>query len=661
MSDVSISSSDSENSDPADSAHDGLMGALAKKLSKLKKNQTPAIDGSHCKAGGSGVFSEHSSSSSNIGRPLEVVTNIFNKKDEVTIDRVKRKPYKIQPKITFHLSKTRNPGQPKVGNKGFMNNKYISVFRDSIMTLGRMSMTSAPGLNIPGRRDSRAFTPQKMTQEYKRQLYNQGNLPGGASAFKAPQSIDGRSSMREGHAHESQAMSSSEGSSSSSSIMDSSIKAPRPKIDTTPMPEDFGGNLLGQPNIRDPRKAKITDPLESLNIRVLRNKIQANGSAYAIPKSATGNVRPIGHPKSAMGNQPPIGHQDSLNSGQRESWTVHSTMDSQLGTLPGGTPGYRNNAFFRRTDTYRNQMYPGRQQFQETAAERLNSTSKIDENLKKNPFRIEITTGGGKKARPYIPGLVDLTPKSDGSKFGAVSLTKFGISPMGSRISTGGAYARNSNNQSNLNPSRDSKPPHISNFFGKKMIPNKDFDDRSSVGSRGSKKYKKAVSIKHEDKIKINLYNLDDSIKKKKSVDQNNETNLLRKIKDSVKRSNLFAPKLDEDQQKSKKHDNEDFIEKFSEKNIIYRRDSVNPFTHKRSTTGPSGRTLDVKLPISKYKEMLDEIDNDEDDLFVNSQAKVGIPKVISEINDLDLTNRGIKLSAAYDNYDNYVNLALNK
>jgi hypothetical protein len=58
---------------------------------------------------------------------------------------------------------------------------------------------------------------------------------------------------------------------------------------------------------------------------------------------------------------------------------------------------------------------------------------------------------------------------------------------------------------------------------------------------------------------------------------------------------------------------------------------------------------------------MLDDIDNDEDDLFVNSQAKVGIPKVISEINDLDLSNRGIKVSAAYNNYDNYVNLALNK
>jgi hypothetical protein len=349
MSDVSISSSESENDDSAESP-DGLTGSLAKKLSKLKKNQTGGNDGSHAK-GGSEVFSEHSSSSSNIGRSIGgVVQNLFNKKDEVKIDRIKRKPYKIQPKITFHISRTRDLVQPKIAKNDFLNKKYISVFRDSIMMLGRPSSSSGRGLQIPGRRDSRAFPlGKKISQEYKRQLNKtQGTGKGQAFPFKAQQSMDSRASMRE-----SQVISSSERSSSSSSVVDSSedkVNAIRPKTDMTPMPGIFGGNLLNQPTIRARPKAKTSVPLESLNMIALRNRQQPNGSFNAIPQSAKGNVQQNSE-------------QDSFNLGQRESWTANSTMDSQLGTLAGGTPAYRSNAFFRRTEGYRNQMYPGRKEF----------------------------------------------------------------------------------------------------------------------------------------------------------------------------------------------------------------------------------------------------------------------------------------------------------
>jgi hypothetical protein len=387
-------------------------------------------------------------------------------------------------------------------------------------------------------------------------------------------------------------------------------------------------------------KAKSSMPVESLNMLALRNRQQPNGSTYAFSPSARGNAR--------QNSQ-----QDSFNLGQRESWTANSAIDSQLGTLGGGTPAYRNNAFFRRTEGYRNQMYPGRKEFQETAAERLNSTSKIAENLKKNPFRIEVMPGGGKTKRPLIPGLRETTPKSPGSTFG--------ISPLYSRVLTGGADAKYSRKQSDLNLNLDSQPSQFSNFFGIKAMPFKKFDRRSSTLSNGSRKSRKPVPIRREDSIKMNLYNLDDSIKKKKSIATNNETNLLRKIKDSVKHSSLFAPAPNEDGQKTSNHDHEDLIEKFSERNIIYRRDDVKDFNHERSKTGQPCGTLDVKAPISRYKKMLDEFDNDQDELFVGTQAKVGIPKVISDINDLDLSKRGIKMSSAYNNYDNYVNLALNK
>jgi hypothetical protein len=163
--------------------------------------------------------------------------------------------------------------------------------------------------------------------------------------------------------------------------------------------------------------------------------------------------------------------------------------------------------------------------------------------------------GGGRNKSPLIPGLGKTTHKSDPCKFGASPLNKFGISPFYSRGSTGGADAKYSRKQSDLNLNPDSMPSQISNFFGKKVMPFKDFDRRSSVGSHGSRKSKKPVPIKREDSIKINLYNLDDSIKKKKSLATNNETNLLRKIKDSVKRSSLFAPAPNEDGQKTSNHD----------------------------------------------------------------------------------------------------------
>jgi hypothetical protein len=641
MSDVSISSSDSENDNSSESP-DGLTGTLAKKLGRLKKNQPGGSDGSHAK-GGSENFSEHSSSWSNIGRDIGgIVQNLFNKKDEVPIDRIKTKPYKIQPKITFHISRTCYPVQPKIAKNDFLSNKYISVFKDSIMMLGRLSVSSALALQIPGRRASRAVSfGNKMTQENKRQLYNtNGTGKGQDFPFKAQHSMDSRGSMKE-----SEVMSSSQtsSSSSSSSVVDSSdhsVKANIAKTDMPPKPEIFAGNLLEQPTMRARPKAKSSVPVESLNMLALRNRQQPNGSTYAIPQSARGNARQNGQ-------------HDSFNLGQRESWTANSAIDSQLGKLGGGTPAYRNNAFFRRTEGYRNQMYPGRKEFQETAAERLNSTSKIAENLKKNPFRIEVMPGGGKNTRPLIPGLRETTPKSRGSKFG--------ISPLYSRVLTGGADSKYSRKQSDLNLDLDSKPSQFSNFFGINEMPSKIIVHRSSTTSNGSRKFRKPVPIRREDSIKINLYNLDDSIKKKKSIASTNETNLLRKIKDSVRRSSLFAPAPNEDCQKTSNHDHEDLIEKFSERNIIHRRDDVKDFNHKRSRTGQPGGTLDVKAPVSRYKKMLDDFDNDQDELFVGNQAKVGIPKVISDINDLDLSNRGIKMSSAYNNYDNYVNLALNK